>query len=121
MILRWATQGHHGPLVYIKSNLSFLHRTDLETNDLETIWIELKNYKQKCFLIGYYYRQSSSTFDWITKIEKNIERVVSSNQREVILVGDFNINLLHDNSSTRSWIRTINSLNFQQLINKKSD
>lgn len=111
-------QRHGGGLIiYIKSNLSFLHRTDLETNNLETIWIELKNSKQKSFLIGYYYRQPSSTIDWITKIENNIERAVSSNQREVILLGDFNINLLHDNSSTRSWIRTINSLNFQQLIN----
>ncbi|MEW8548183.1 MAG: endonuclease/exonuclease/phosphatase family protein, partial [Candidatus Thiodiazotropha sp.] len=92
--IRKDRQGNGGGLIiYIKSNLSFLHRTDLETNDLENIWIEVKSNKQKSFLIGYYYRQPSSTIDWITKIENTIERAVSSDQKEVILLGDFNFNL----------------------------
>ncbi|MEW8547323.1 MAG: endonuclease/exonuclease/phosphatase family protein, partial [Candidatus Thiodiazotropha sp.] len=106
-----------GLIIYFKSYLSCSHRVDLETNDLETIWVEVKNNKQKPFLIGYCYRPPSSTVDWIYKIENTIERTVSD-QKEVILLGDFNFNLLNDSSNTKSWLRTVNSLNFQQLINE---
>lgn len=99
----------------MKSNLSYIHRSDLEINDLETLWVEVNKSKEKSFLIGYCYRQPSSTAEWINKMENNIERAVSV-QKEVILLGDFNFNLLQDNSSVRSWLRAINSLNFQQLI-----
>ena len=40
----------------------------------------------------------------------------SSEKRETILLGYFNFNLLHDTQSSKTWLRTINALNFQQLI-----
>ena len=46
--IRKDRQTHGGGLiVYVKSNLSFSRRIDLETENLETIWFEVKNSKQK--------------------------------------------------------------------------
>ena len=76
-------------IVSVKSNLSFSLRIDLETENLETIWFEVKNNKQKPMLISYCYRLPSSTADWINEIENAIDKA-SSDQRETILLGDFN-------------------------------
>ncbi|MCU7801396.1 MAG: hypothetical protein KZQ70_15025, partial [gamma proteobacterium symbiont of Lucinoma myriamae] len=111
-------QSHGGGLIiYTKSCLSCTRRIDLETNDLETIWLEVKRNKQKAFLMCYSYRPPTSTVDWIIKMENSIEKAISD-QKEIILLGDLNFNLLNENSIPTSWLRMINSLNFEQLINK---
>ena len=116
--IRKDTQTHGGGLIiYIKSFWSFTHRADMETNDIESIWVEFKNNKQKTVFTCYRYRPPSSSTDWINKFENNIERAISDN-REIILLGDFNFNLFQEHSATKSWKRLINVLNFQQLINK---
>ena len=116
--IRKDRQVHGGGLIiYRKSFLSFTHCVDMETNDIESIWVEFKNNKQKSFFTCYSYRPPSSSVDWINKFENNIERAISDN-REIILLGDFNFNLLQEHSATKSWKRLLNALNFQQLINK---
>ena len=51
-IFRKDRQSHGGGLiVYTKSNLACIHREDLETQDTEILWLEVKNNKQKPFLI----------------------------------------------------------------------
>ena len=119
--IRKDRQTHGGGLIiYIKSYLSFIHHVDLETNELESIWVEFKHNKQKSFFTCYCYRPPSSTIDWINKFENNLEKAISDN-REIIILGDFNFNLLTEHqtdSATKSWIRMINAFNFQQLITK---
>ena len=119
--IRKDRQTHGGGLIiYMKSYLSFTHHVDLETNELESIWVEFKHNKQKSFFTCYCYRPPSSTIDRIHKFENNIEKAISGN-REIIILGDFSFNLLTEHqtdSATKSWIRMINAFNFQQLIIK---
>ena len=90
----------------------------MESNDLESIWVEFKHNKQESFYISYCYRPPSSTIDWIAKFENNIEKAISDN-REIIILGDLNFNLVHEQqSATKSWMRMINARNFQKLITK---
>ena len=72
-----------GLIIYIKSYLSYTHHVDMETNDLESIWVEFKHNKQKTFFTYYCYRPPSSSIDWINKFENNTEREISGN-REII-------------------------------------
>ena len=64
-------QSHGGGLViYTKSNLACIHRDDLETEGVEMLWLEVKNNKQKSFLLCYCYRPPSASTNWSEKIER---------------------------------------------------
>ena len=108
-----------GLIIYLKSHFTYIRRDDLETNNLETIWLEVKINKQKSFLICYCYRPPSSTVDWISTMENSIEKAFLDN-KEVIVLGDFNFNLLQENTNSKPWIRTFNSLHLNQIIDQST-
>ena len=110
-------QSHGGGLiVYTKANLSCIHRDDLEIPGAEILWIEVKNNKQKPFLLCYCYKPPSAAYiDWITELDSAIEKA-NTEQKEIILLGDFNFNLLSITNVTKHWLDTTNSLNLKQLV-----
>ena len=111
-------QSHGGGLmVYTKSNLACIHRDDLETEDTEILWLEVKNNRQKPFLLCYCYRPPSATSAWIESFEKSMEHA-NLEAKEIIVIGDFNINVINDTNSTRNWLLTTDSLNMTQLVKK---
>ena len=59
--------------------------------------------KQKPLLVCYCYRPPSATVDWADKIEQSIE-TTNTEQKEIVLVGDINFNLLSQSSSTKAWL-----------------
>ena len=55
-------QSHGGGLlIYTKSNLSCIRRDDLESDGIEMLWLEVKNNRQKPFLLCYVYCPPSAT------------------------------------------------------------
>ena len=104
-----------GLLIYTKSYLSCIHRDDLEIAGIEMIWMEVKNNRQIPFLLCYCYRPPSSSSDWITKVENAIEKA-NTEQKEIILLGDFNFNLLSETSATKQWLDITDNLNLKQLV-----
>ena len=102
-------------MVYTKSNLACIRRDDLETEDTEILWLEVKNSRQKPFLLGYCYRPPSAKSAWIESFEKLMEHA-NLEAKEIIVIGDFNINLINDTNSTRNWLLTTDSLNMTQLV-----
>ena len=53
-----------GILIYVRDQLHYVRRLDLESSDIESIWIEVKIKNAKSFLIFSVYQPSSSTADW---------------------------------------------------------
>ena len=104
-----------GLYFYIKQLIPFTRRKDLETEGLETIWIEIKLNKQQPLLLGYVYRPPSSIVNWLNSFEYELERVFLEN-KEVLILGDFNFDLLSDKSTTKAWLDTMQSYNFTQFI-----
>ena len=86
---------HGGVAVYIKDGIPFIRRTHLEINELECIWLEINFPNTKSFLISVWYRPlSTSKFlptNFNELLRKSLIRVSSEN-KETILTGDFNIN-----------------------------
>ena len=114
-MIRKDRQTHGGGLViYTKSYLSCIHRDDLETADIEMLWIEVRNNRQKPFLLCYCYRPPSTT-DWISKVEDAIEKA-NTEEKEIIMLGDFNYNLLSETSAAKQWLDITSSLNLKQLV-----
>ena len=60
-----------GILIYIKDNIPFQHRLDLNVNFLESVWIEIMFPQTKSFLINFVYRPPDSTIEWISTYESN--------------------------------------------------
>ena len=78
-------------LVYVpESYLS--RRTDLQNDDVEIIWIELHLWK-RVILLGNIYRPSKAGKELLVNIKHMLDSIASE-RKEVILMGDMNINLL---------------------------
>ena len=104
-----------GLLIYVKENLRCSQRDDLHVDGIEAMWLEVKHEFQKAFLLGYTYRPPSSPQRWMTDFEQILEQVFTEN-KEVILLGDFNLNLLDKNNHVRNWLQVTESVNLFQLV-----
>ena len=105
-------RGGGGILVYVRQNLLFIHRTDLQTDDVETIWIEIRPLHSKPYLICNVYRPPDSTNQWFSSFKKQISTAVETNNELIVLV-DFNMNISNSNSKDKLWKMIIENYNFK--------
>ena len=85
-----------GTCIYVKTIYNAVERTDLKSvhDNFESTWIEIKNSKSKNIVCGCIYRHPRYDLDEFLKyIEKCLE-VLSKENKEVYIAGDFNIDLL---------------------------
>ena len=54
------SQGSGGLIVYVRSDVSFSRRKDLERGHFESVWIEIFPKNSQSFLIGNFYRNRNS-------------------------------------------------------------
>ena len=89
-----------GVAMYIRNNLTFVRRIDLETDDVECIWVEIKCKHRQPVLMSSIYRPPSRSVEFIGKLSDIIDRA-SSECKEIIVTGDFNFDVSEaDNSGT---------------------
>ena len=100
-----------GIVVYVKDNIYATRRFDLEIQDIEVIWIQLKICNKKV-LYGIFYVPPHTSIEAWEKVESSIESAVNDvNCDYVIATGDYNDNQECVNSRMK---RTSYSL--EQLI-----
>ena len=96
---------HGGVMIYVKDCLHYKRRVDLESRNIESIWIELTN-NHKRILFGLFYRPPNSDSNYFSDIEDSVALAVESpGISEIIITGDFNLNVLHPQTA-----RKINSI-----------
>ena len=89
-----------GTMLYISNRLSYKPRTDLnmyEKNQLESTFIEIINSKKSNIVFGCIYKHPNmdvSDFNFL--INKLLDKI-SKEQKQIFLLGDFNMNLLNYN------------------------
>ena len=88
-------------------------REDLETQDVACLWVEITPNKGKCFLIGSLYRNPAEWVEWVDHFEMSLENVLND-KKEIILLGDFNKDLLNLHGN-RDWLILFESLGLSQL------
>ena len=91
---------HGGVLIYVKDNLAFQRRNDLELPGIESIWIEII-LKHKHVLFGVFYRPPDSDHIYHSVIEDSINLAIDTGILDVVITGDFNYNMLNDNSKRK--------------------
>ena len=91
---------HGGTGFYIKNGVDYVKRDDLQINspsNFESMFIELQFPKKKNLIVGCIYRHPSSILsvhDFTNTYLDPILQKISSENKQCVLMGDFNINLL---------------------------
>eukprot|EP00112_Aurelia_sp_Birch-Aquarium-sp1_P020436 Seg527.9 transcript_id=Seg527.9/GoldUCD/mRNA.D3Y31 product="Retrovirus-related Pol polyprotein from type-1 retrotransposable element R1" pseudo=true protein_id=Seg527.9/GoldUCD/D3Y31 len=86
-----------GYVVYFREDLNVLPREDLRDRNLEGTWVEVIQKSQRV-LIGTVYRAPDDS-----KFYENVDGFISkvwSKRKNIIIMGDFNSDLLHRNKQT---------------------
>ncbi|VDI04166.1 Hypothetical predicted protein [Mytilus galloprovincialis] len=94
--------------------LTTIRRHDLENDDIESMWIEIIFVHQKPILIGNIYRPPKSNAEWVTKFELMLTNV-DIEDKEMIILGDFNINL-SSRKIPAKWSHLKNIFNLSQIV-----
>ena len=97
-----------GALLYINSNTAYKNREDLKiykARELESIFVEILRPMEKNTIVGCIYRHPSMSVHEFNNnfLDVLLEKLTKEN-KNIILLGDFNINLLnYDNSSETAY------------------
>ena len=96
-----------GALLYIKNDTLYKVRNDLKmykSKNLESIFIEIINTNNKNIVVGYVYRHPGMDANEFNEHYLSIlnEKLLLEKNKEIILMGDFNINLLRYNEDHNS-------------------
>ena len=102
-----ATEGEKGgTLVYISQDLTYKNRSDLnisQVKQLELTFIEAMNEKRKNTIVGYIYKHPNMPItEFISDSLKPLLTKISLQKKEVILLGDYHINLLNCESDNNT-------------------
>ena len=89
-----------GVMIYVKNEIYYTRRPDLEINGVESIWIDL-NVQNRKILFGLFYRPPSSNNFYDSSIEDSIHLAIDTGINDIIITGDFNWNALSLPSSRK--------------------
>ena len=108
-----------GVCIYIRCNLNYTLRDDLEVENLETLVIQVIKLRSNPILISTWYRPP----DTPTTIFDNFEELIGkmdSTGHEIFLLGDFNVDFMPDaNENNTNKLKDIfATYGLEQLINK---
>ena len=108
----WRAGG--GVIVYVRDSFSCRRRHDLEIRGLESVWVEIL-VKSKKILIRGFYRPPNSNNEYFNLISESVDRAHNTNVADIIITGDFNINMKPNNNKMAELIK---QYNLKQLINE---
>ena len=96
---------------------SICKHKDLEHEEIECIWVEIMLLRASPILFCIAYRPPQSLSNWLALFERMIEQATSE-IKGVIILGDFNINLLNEYSIVRRWMDVFNDFGMIQLLSE---
>ena len=103
-----------GLLIYVKDEIKCVRRKDLETDEVECLFLEISPKNGKSFLVGNLYRNSKETVKWNENLENIMENVLQE-EKETYILGDVNRDLLNENSK-KSWLEYMEQFGLLQKV-----
>ena len=101
-------------MLYISNMYKYKRRSDIESETVESIWIEVFPPHRKSFLLCSVYRPPSASTDWADNFAEEINNATSCHDIEVLLAGDLNID--YKKEVPRFWINTLERFDLSQLV-----
>ena len=112
---RKASQGG-GIIIYTHNSLSAERRSDLESELIEQISIEFKQFKCAPILLSCIYRPPDSTVSFFDGLVEIVDTIAVEN-KEVHIVGDFNVDLIKNSASeSKQILHLMENQGFQQMV-----
>lgn len=102
-----------GIIAYIHPSISYKRRTSLEQHGVESLWLEVIMKGTRPILICFCYRNDKELVDWRDERFTAMMDSASLEAKEIILLGDFNINVCNDN---KKWFNTTETYHLTQII-----
>ena len=102
-----------GVIIYVRDTLFCKRRPDLEIQGLESTWVEIQ-IKSKKVLVGGFYRPPNSSPDYFDLIKESVDRAYNTNLADIIITGDFNIDMSQNNNNKMTDL--LLEYNLKQLI-----
>ena len=87
-----------GVAVYVSNNLAYKRREDLEVNNFECLWLEIRQKSNK-FLLATIYRPPNANHDFWDDFQTIFDNVISQNFIPIIITGDLNSDPLTRNGA----------------------
>ena len=96
-------------MIYVKQNIPCKRRNDLELQTLECLWVEI-SVKNSKILFGLFYRPPDSQVHIWDHINQSLENALDAGFENIVVMGDFNENLLSPNLNKLKNVLSQNSL-----------
>jgi len=108
-----------GVMIYIREEIDYTERHDLEHDSIEATWIEVPNLLRKeKTLICSYYRPPDKTSEYLEDTLDMMNKAANEN-KEMIICGDFNWNYNFDEDLANNQVKQIEDLFLlMQIIDK---
>ena len=100
-----------GLVLYITDNLCCYRRTDIESENIES----LVRVQILPMLLCYSYKPPSSKVEWLNNVSESLDTSFNEN-KETVILGEFNFDLLKLSHNSNSWLQLVESMNFTQLV-----
>ena len=110
---------HGGICVYVRDNIYSCRRNAIELPNVECVWVEVIVQGRKQ-LIGTFYRPPNSPNAVMTSIEDSIGQAFDTNIQNILITGDFNFDILKNNSNKKI-TDLCQQYNLKQLINNPTN
>lgn len=107
-----------GVCIYVRADIGFNHRTDLHSDQIEALWLDIQLPLSKPILIGVCYRPPDQS-QFYELLEELCTQRMDLLGKEVILMGDFNTDVLkRDSPGYKALMNMCRSFGLDQLINE---
>ena len=104
-----------GVACYIRRNIPYVRKYELEHDQLELIWLEIRIKNQTPFFLGIVYRKPNYSCLFFDNFESNLDKIYSITDNVVIL-GDLNCNMLTKSPMSNKLNELLGTYQMSQLI-----
>jgi len=106
-----------GVAIYIRDDINYTRRYDIEIDTNESIWLEIKQVHKKPVVIGCLYRSQTEGVDYFSTLSEMVDGLINDNY-EVILLGDLNCDFLKVHSLTKHMSAFMELYGLNQTVTK---
>ena len=85
--------GIRGIGLFVNQSLNYNVLEKISNEAFQALWVEISFVDHKNIICGIIYRQHNSPDDFLTYLDRTIEKMVSDD-KDIYIMGDFNIDLL---------------------------
>ena len=104
--------------MYIKDDIQYKRRFDLEYANIDAIWLETKQVHRKPIIISSLYcRSQQDVPEYLNSLSEIMSDVTNEN-KEIFLMGNLNCDFLKENPATNHMAVFMDMFNLNQLVTK---